>query len=126
VIAEAVNRAVLVLGAGAIASGGFAFVDAVQYRMVRLGAGSLAVLLVFAVLAIAGARMGRRALVTAAGAGLLAAAVLQLLQLGSGANWLGGDGSTVSFFLGVGVGWLVLGSVRPPIPDLPGDPPARE
>jgi hypothetical protein len=122
VISESGNRAVRALAAGAIAAGAFVFVDPVQYRLVRVGWLSLAALLVFATVAIAGARLNRPALVTAAGAGLLAGAGLQLFQLGSGTNWLGGDGSTVSFFLGIGIGWLVLGTLRPPAPV----PPRRE
>jgi len=114
VMNDSINRAILVLSAGAIACSGFALVDPVQYRLVRLGGLGLAALLAFAVLAIAGARLHRRFLVTVAGAGLLAAAALQLLQFGSGANWLSGDGSTVSLFLGVGVGWLTLGGLRHP------------
>jgi hypothetical protein len=46
--------------------------------------------------------------------------VLQLVQLGGDPNWLRGDGSTFSLFLGVGVGLLVLGLVREPAADSPG------
>jgi hypothetical protein len=114
-MAERVNRAAFVLGLGAAASALFALADPVQYRLVRLDGLGVVVLLVLAVVAMAGARLGRRLLVAAAGAGFLLAAVLQLVQLGTGPNWLRGDGSTMSLFLGFGVGLLVLGLT--PIPN---------
>jgi hypothetical protein len=117
---HSLNRAALVLSAGAVATGGFVFADPIQYRLVRLTGLGLAVLLVFAGLSMAGALLGRRMLVAVAGVALLVAAALQLLQLGSGANWLGGDGSTVSLFLGVGVGLLTLGAIR--VPDVRTNP----
>ena|SRR5215813_11373409 len=114
---ERVNRAALVLGVGVLASGLFALVDRDQYRMVRLDGPGLVVLLVLGVLAVAGGWLGRRELVAAAGAGFAVAAVVQLVQLGRGTNWLHGDGSTLSLFLGFAVGLLVLGLT--PIPDAP-------
>jgi hypothetical protein len=110
----ALNRAALVLGVGALACGVFALTDAVQYRFVRLDGPSLPTLLVLAIVAIAGGWLGHRLLVVAAGAGFLAAAVLQLIQLGGQPNWLRGDGSTFSLFLGLGVGLLVVGLTRAP------------
>lgn len=106
---DGVDRAALVLGIGAALCSMFAFVESVQYRMVRLDGAGMAVLLVLAAVAMAGGRLGRRLLVAAAGAGFLVAAAVQLVQLGTGPNWLRGDGSTVSLFLGFGSGLLVLG-----------------
>jgi hypothetical protein len=114
-----IDRAALILGVGALACSVFALFDAVQYRFVRLAGPGLVVLVVLAALAIAGAQLGRRVLVAVAGAGFLAAAVLQLVQLGGDPNWLRGDGSTFSLFLGVGVGLLVLGLAREPVADSP-------
>ena len=114
--AEHLNRAAFVLGLGAAASGVFALADPIQYRLVRLHGLGLVVLLALAVLALAGARLGRRALVAASGAGFLLAALVQLIQLGGGTNWLRGDGSTFSLFLGFGIGLLVVGLT--PIPDV--------
>lgn len=113
-ITDPLNRAAFVLGVGAAATSVFAFIDPIQYRLVRLHGPGLATLLALAVLAIAGALLNRRGLVAVAGAGFLAAAGLQLVQLGGATNWLRGDGSTFSLFLGVGVGLLVLGLVRAP------------
>jgi len=127
---ERVNRAALVLGLGALASWVLALVDLVdpadptQYQLVRLHWPAWAVLLVLGVLAVAGGRLGRRGLVAAAGAGFGLAAVVQLVQLGRGTNWLHGDGSTMSLFLGFGIGLLVLGLT--PIPDVPDPNPTTE
>ena len=104
-ITDPLNRAAFALGVGAAATSVFAFIDPIQYRLVRLHGPGLATLLAFAVLAIAGALLDRR---------VLAAAGLQLVQLGGATNWLRGDGSTFSLFLGVGVGLLVLGLVLAP------------
>ena len=40
--------------------------------------------------------------------GFSAAALLVLVQVGSATNWLGGRGSTMSFFTAVGIGLLAL------------------
>jgi len=118
-------RAALVLGLGAVAAGLFALFDAVQYRLVRLAGPGLVVLLLLGVLAIVGSRLARQPVVALAGAGLLAAAALQFAQLGRAANWLKGDGSTASLFLGLGIGLLVLGLT--PVPaDVAGDHTERE
>jgi len=114
---ERVNRAALVLGLGVLASGLFTLVHPIQYRLVQLRGWGLVVLLVLGVVAVAGAWLGRRELVAAAGAGFGVAAVVQLVQPGHSTNWLRGDGSTLSLFLGFAVGLLVLGLT--PIPDVP-------
>jgi len=118
VTVERLYRSALVLGAGALACGLFTFVEPIQYRLVRVHGWSLAVLLVLAGVAIAGGLLRRRPVLAVAGAGFLAAAVLQLI-VWSGSNWLGGDGSTVSLFGGFGLGLLTLGLV--PLPDAPPD-----
>jgi Na+/proline symporter len=117
VVVDRVSRAASMLGLGGLASGLFAVPDPIQYRLVRLGGLGLAVLLGLAAVAVVGGRLARRALVAGSGAGFLVAAVVQLVQLGGGTNWLRGDGSTFSLFLGFGVGLLVLGLT--PIPTLP-------
>jgi hypothetical protein len=76
--------------------------------LVRVEGAGLAVLLVLSALAVVAGRLSRRPLAAVAGAGFAAAAVLQLVQLGRDTNWLDGDGSTVSLFLGLGIGLLVL------------------
>jgi hypothetical protein len=108
-VAARMRRAALVLGAGAVAAGVFALFDAVQYRLVRLAGPGLVVLLLLGALAIGASRLADRRAIAGAGAGFVVAAVLQFAQLGRASNWLEGDGSTVSLFLGLGTGLLVLG-----------------
>lgn len=122
---ERMLRAALVLGLGAVLAGLFALFDEVQYRLVRLEGPGLVVLLLLGALAIVGSRLARRPVVALAGAGLLAAAVLQFAQLGRAANWLKGDGSTSSLFLGLGIGLLAL-ALTPVPADLAGDRTERE
>lgn len=55
-------------------------------------------------------------IVVVAGLGFLAAAGLVLVQAGASTNWLGGRGSTMSFFLAVGVGLLVLALASRTVP----------
>lgn len=118
-------RAALILGIGAVASGVFSLFDDVRYRLVRLSGAGLVVLLLLGVLAIVASLLANRRMVAAAGAGFVVAAVLQLAQLGRATNWLRGDGSTVSLFLGLGVGLLVLGLTPVPSDVAGADTPER-
>jgi hypothetical protein len=113
-VAEKVWRSALVLGIVAAGCGLFTFVEPIQYRLVRLEGWSLVLLLVLAGGTVAAALMRNRPLLTVAGAGFVVAAAVQL-AVWSGSNPLGGDGSTVSLFTGVGVGLLVLALT--PLPD---------
>jgi hypothetical protein len=62
--------------------------------------------------AFVGAWLGRRGLLTVAGAGFALATVLILFQAGRRTNWLGGRGNTMSFFLACALTFLVLGMTR--------------
>lgn len=108
---DRVYGAAVALGVAGLACALFTLPSTTQFRLVRVQDGGLAVLLVLALLAVLGGRLRRRAWVVAAGASFLVAAVLQLAQLGRDTNWLQGDGSTFSLFLGLGVGLLTLGLV---------------
>ncbi|MET3811856.1 hypothetical protein [Arthrobacter sp. UYEF3] len=101
----------LVLGVAALLASLFAFstggpapVDFIHVR----GAG-LIVIVVLGILAVLGGVSRRRVLVIVAGAGFVAAAVIQLLQAGQPVNWLGGDGSTLALMGGLGLGLLAVG-----------------
>jgi len=75
-----------------------------------VSASRLLVVLALAAAAITGGWHERRSLVLVAGVGLLVAAVFQLLELAIGSqNTLGGDLSTVSLLLGVGIGLVAIG-----------------
>lgn len=108
---RALDRASLALGVAtvlscvfALTTGGAAPVDIVHIR----GLGVL-VIAVLGLAAVVGAVIRRPPLVWGAGVALLVAAVLQLLQLGAGTNWLGGNGSTVSLMGGLGLGLVAVG-----------------
>ncbi len=113
------DRAAVVLGVAALLGSLFAFstggpapVDLIHVR----GAG-LIVIVALGVVAVAGGVLRRRVLVIVAGAGFVAAAVIQLLQTGRAVNWLGGDGSTLALMGGLGLGLLAvaLTTPRPPL-----------
>lgn len=77
-------------------------------RLVKVGAVAAVVLLVLAVLGALSARTGQAALYLVTGGLALAAAVLQLIQYGGDSNWLGGNGSTVAWLAGLGIGFCSL------------------
>lgn len=66
------------------------------------------VTLALAAIALLGGVSREPVIVVVAGLGFLAAASLVLVQAGGGTNWLGGRGSTMSFFLAIGIGLLAL------------------
>lgn len=78
-------------------------------RLVKVGAVAAVVLLVLAVLGALAARTGQAVLYLVTGGLALAAAVLQLIQFGGDPNWLGGNGSTVAWLAGLGIGFCALG-----------------
>jgi hypothetical protein len=108
------DRAALVLGAVSIISAAFAFVQG-DLQLVQIRAAGLVVALVLGLLAVVAGWMGERTLILAAGAGLLLAAAVQLAMLAGGAaGLLGGNASTFSLWLGLGVGLIAIGMVPRP------------
>ncbi len=77
-------------------------------RLIRIGAVAAVILLIVAVLGALSARTGKAALYMATGLLALAAAVLQLIQFGRDTNWIGGNGSTVAWLAGLGIGFAAL------------------
>jgi hypothetical protein len=111
---ERLDGAALVLGAVSIVSVAFAFVQG-NLQLVQIRAAGLVVALVLGLLAVVAGWLGERALILAAGAGFLLAAAVQLGMLaGSGAGLLGGNASTFSLWLGLGVGLIAVGMVPRP------------
>ncbi|MCP3756986.1 hypothetical protein [Streptomyces sp. TBY4] len=107
---SAIGRTASGLGIGAAVSTVLAIADGPPWGLVALGGVGTLVLLLLAAAAVAAGFSGVRSLIALAGAGFLAAAVLQLVQIGwTGANLLGGDGSTVALLIGFAVGLLALG-----------------
>ena len=77
-------------------------------RLIQIGAVAAVILLIVAVLGALSARTGKAALYLATGLLALAAAVLQLIQFGRDTNWIGGNGSTVAWLAGLGIGFAAL------------------
>ena len=112
-IAPALHRATMTLGVVAVVSSLFALTAGLgqTFNLIHLRGASIAIVVVFGGLAIIAGARKVPVLGLAAGVGLIASALLQLVQLGQPQNLLGGDGSTVSLFGGLGIGlasvWLV-------------------
>lgn len=112
-IPATLHRASLVLGIAAVASCVFALTAGAgeTINLIHVRGASTAVLALLGILSIVAGARKVPALGLVAGIGFLASAVLQLVQLGQPLNLLGGDGSTMSLFGGLGIGlvsvWLV-------------------
>ena len=108
------GRAVLALGAVALASPLFALSTSSNNNFVQVRGVGLVVLPLLGLLAVLGVATSRAPVVLLAGAAFLLAAVLQLAQVGRSPNWLGGDGSTFSLLLALGIGVTI--AARAPVP----------
>jgi hypothetical protein len=115
---DALDRAALTLGVVSMVSSAFVFVHG-NFQLVQIRGAGLVVALVLGLLAIAAGLLEERALTLATGVAFLLAAVVQLgLLVGSGNGLLGGNASTFSLWLGLGVGLVAIGMVpRPETPE---------
>ena len=111
--ASPVDRAAFVLGVATLGSA-VAGPPRGTFGFFHLGPVGFVVVVVLGVVAAAGGWYGRRILVLAAAVGYLVATVAQSALIGRDGNVLGGDGSTVSFWLGLGVGLLMLATTARP------------
>jgi hypothetical protein len=108
---DAVDRVALVLGVVSIVSALFVFVDG-SFQLIQIRAGGLVVALVLGLLAVVAGLLKERALVLATGVAFLLAAAVQLGLLAMGSSGLlGGNASTFSLWLGLGVGLIAIGMV---------------
>lgn len=107
---QRLDRAALVLGVASALSSVFALTTGgpAPVDLAHVGGPGVVVFLVLGVVAVLGGTLHRQVLVLLAGAGLVLAAILQLLQLGGHANWLGGNASTLSVMGGLGLGLLTI------------------
>lgn len=112
------DRAAAALGVMSIASVGVAQARD-RYQVLELRSWSMAVALGLGVCAVVAGVAGWRRLAAATGGAFVAAAVVQVPVWGSGNNWLGGNGSTVSLWLGLGLGLLAVGLADRLWPDQP-------
>jgi hypothetical protein len=111
---DTLDRAALVLGVVSIISAVFVFVHG-TFQLVQIGAVGLVVAIVLGLLAVVAGWLDERALMFAAGAGFLMAAAVQLVLLAGGSSgFLGGNPSTFSLWLGLGVGLIAVGLAAVP------------
>jgi hypothetical protein len=111
---KALDRAVMLLGGVSIISAAFVFVHG-DLQLVQIRAAGLVVALVLGLLAVVAGWLGEPTLILSTGVGFLLAAAVQLGMLASGAAGLiGGNASTVSLWLGLGVGLIAIGMVPRP------------
>jgi hypothetical protein len=103
----------MVLGAMSIISVAFVFVHG-TFQLVQIGAAGLVVALVLGLLAVLAGWWGEPTLMLAAGTGFLLAAAVQLILLAGASGVLGGNASTFSLWLGLGVGLIAIGMVPRP------------
>ena len=108
-----IGRAALALGALGVFSPVFALTTSSNNNFVLMKPAAIFVLPVLGLLTIVGVLLGNRIVILTVGAGFAVAALLQLVQFGHATNWLGGNGSTFSLVLALGVGLLTLGALGP-------------
>jgi hypothetical protein len=107
-------RAAMVLGVVSIVSAVFVFVHG-TFQLVQLGAIGLVVAVVLGLLAVAAGWLNEPTLMLSAGCGFLLAAAVQLVILAGGSSgFLGGNPSTFSLWLGLGVGLIAVGLAAVP------------
>lgn len=85
--------------------------DLGDFRFIVITNGAIVVCAALGLLAIMGGLRGGsagRTLAMTAGLGFVVAAVLQVILVASGQDWLGGNLTTTSFWLGLGVGLLAV------------------
>jgi hypothetical protein len=111
---KALDRAAMLLGGVSIMSAAFVFVHG-DLQLVQVRAAGLVVALVLGLLAVVAGWLGEPMLILSAGVGFLLAAAIQLGMLaGGGAGVIGGNASTFSLWLGLGVGLIAIGMVPRP------------
>jgi hypothetical protein len=102
------DRAAVVLGIVSLVGAALGGLKG-KFGFIHLGHHGYLVVLILGVLAAVAGWLGLRLLVLAVGAAFVVAAVVQALLIGRHGDPFGGDGSTVAFWLGLGVGLLALG-----------------
>jgi hypothetical protein len=111
---DALDRAALALGVVSMVSSVFVFVHG-NFQLVQIRGAGLVVALVLGLLAVVAGLLEERALTLATGLAFLLAAVVQLaLLVRRGSGLLGGNASTFSLWLGLGVGLVAIGMVPRP------------
>jgi hypothetical protein len=117
------ERVALTLGAVSVASALLALLRG-DFDFVRLRGWGVVVAVGLGAVALAAGWSGWRALTMAAGTGFVVAAVAQVVTWTMSDNLFAGNGSTVSWWLGLGIGLLTAG-LAPRIWPEQGPDPAR-
>ena len=108
------DRGAIVLGVVSVLSAAFMFIHG-TFQIVPIGAIGLVVALVLGLLAIVAGFLSEGTLMLASGLGFLLAAGVQLALLAAGSSGLlGGNASTFSLWLALGVGLIAIGRVPRP------------
>jgi hypothetical protein len=115
-IMTSLDRASTALGAASVASLAVAQLRE-RFAILPLHSWSIWIAVVLGLAAIAAGLTRRRWAATATGWAFLVAAVVQMAVWAAGDNWLGGNGSTASVWLGLGVGLVLVGSADRIWPD---------
>jgi len=97
------------LGVASLVSAVFTFTNGDPWQMVEMPAAAVAVALALGAPACLGGLLGRALLVRAVGGAFLVAALVMLVELVFGTDWIGGDASTLSLWAGLGMGLLAAG-----------------
>jgi thiosulfate dehydrogenase [quinone] large subunit len=105
------SRATVALGLAALASLLFIPLHGI-FEFVEMREGSIPVTAVLGALAVVAGLLRQRLLTAIAGGAFLLTALVQLILLGHD-NPLGGNGSTISLWLGLGAGLLAIGLTTP-------------
>jgi peptidoglycan/LPS O-acetylase OafA/YrhL len=103
------DRAATALGAVSWASLAVAQLSD-RYAVLPLESWSVAVAVVLGLAAVAAGLTRRRWAASATGVAFVVAAIVQVAVWTAGDSWLGGNGSTASVWLGLGVGLIAVGS----------------
>ncbi|GAA3959889.1 Rv1678 family membrane protein [Actinoplanes auranticolor] len=105
---SSLDRTAATLGVVAMTGAAFVFLRG-TFEFVQIRGAGVAVSLLLGALAVTAGRLARPVLALIAGVGFLVAAVIQVARWADGGNELGGDGSTVAWWLGLGVGLITVG-----------------
>ncbi|GAB4004769.1 hypothetical protein GCM10029992_50730 [Glycomyces albus] len=104
------DRAAVALGLASIASLVFVIEGLDEFRFIPVGGPAVAIALVLGALAVVAGLLGLRVLALLAGLGFAAAALLQLVGAANGGDWLGTNLSATSFWTGLAIGLILVGT----------------
>lgn len=106
---RAPDRFALALGVASVLSAVFVYTHGDPWQLVKMTAQAVPVAIVLGVLAGLSGILGRPAAQTAAGGLFVLAALVVLAELAFGWSLTQGSGSTLSLWLGLGIGLLAAG-----------------